>query len=121
MENKTIYFAIFFILILSISLYMLSNVNLKTACRKEKSALQVEMNRWVLVKVYRDSENHNNETIEYLFNYTVRKSLIFNGEINLIFDQLKEGDILNKEKNNLEVVVNKDSENKVFFLNYGCK
>lgn len=121
MKTKSKYFFLFFIIFFGLLFIILPDIKENTACRKEKLALNLEMKNWVLVKVYSDPKNHNNETIEYLNNGIVRKSLIFNGEINLIFEQLEEGDTLFKVKNSLNMTVNKSSEHKVFVLDYGCE
>lgn len=87
----------------------------------EKRALALEIKGWRILRIYTDSLNHNNRSIQYEVDGKVRESLFLDQERTQIFFQIREGDKIFKEKNSLNLQVLRNGEEKIFELDFKCE
>jgi len=117
------YLTIFIFMIMSLAIFIFSILTIpnKTRCSNEKVALNLKITNGLIINKYRDSINHNFETIEFKIGNNKEKTNVFVGDFSDCFDFLMVGDLINKEKNDLEIRISRSEVNTTFVLNFDCQ
>ncbi|MHA7131899.1 hypothetical protein [Algoriphagus namhaensis] len=97
------------------------NLVQKSLCKTEEMAKAEIINGMVVNKTL-DTDNHNYRTVIYKDGDRVRRTYIFDLDLNEGFEIVKIGDSIIKESGVLEItIVNQSGENYKHSLRFGCK
>jgi hypothetical protein len=91
----------------------------KTRCKARDRARKEEISG-IIIKSYRDSDNHNIKTVEFESFGKLKKSLMLHLEVSGIHAELVAGDSIYKPKNQLKFYLIRKGNIRELMLDFDC-
>ncbi len=91
----------------------------KIRCEAKETAIEEEISG-IIIKSFRDKENHIIKTVEFESRGKLKKSLIFDLEVSGIHSELAVGDSIFKPKGQLNLFLIRDGISRELMLDFDC-